>query len=618
MRYVLCLLDAADRGLPEELRRQYDALPQKRGLEFAWRSFDHAAVLTAWDDPWGDPLVVQDGGWIAAGVVRLDNRAEVERWTGLDRVSLAKLTDLAVVLKIVAATGTKRIRDILGDFGFVAWSGATRTAIAAADPLGVKKLFYSERKGLVAFATRAEALVLEERYEPQYLAELIALCPLTPGLTAFAGVRRLPAGTTAALNHGELVERTYWSPDELDTLPFTPALEREAPEAMRNLLAESVKQRLTGDADTWAQLSGGLDSSSIVSVSQWLAGRDEVAHGLAGTVTYVDWQNTDADEREYSDAVAAHWQVPNETIVDPPLWFEPEAPPPHLDTPGASLAFAPRERRLCDIVRRAGGRVLLTGFGSDELFTGTTAFFADWVVRGRLWPAAREMARWAARGRMSFWELAYHNAVQPLIPQALRRRASFDEGRLFPWITAAAAQRYRLEGRTQAVAIGQSRLGRKYRDTLLSRIGVIATELNPGLIDDVLDVRYPFLALPLVEFAMRLPPALCARPHARKWVLREGMRGILPEVVRTRVGKGSSTDLLVRALVAQAERLEPLLQAPLLADLGVIDATQLRTAYETAPYESERDRNLAPDVQVTLMVEAWLRFRCGRWPPGPS
>jgi hypothetical protein len=84
------------------------------------------------------------------------------------------------------------------------------------------------------------------------------------------------------------------------------------------------------------------------------------------------------------------------------------------------------------------------------------------------------------------------------------------------------------------------------------------------------------------------------------------------------VGKGSTTDLLVRALVGQSKPLEPLLQAPILAGLGVVDAKQLRAAYETAPYAAQGDRNLAPDVQNTLMVEAWLRIRTGRWPPGPS
>jgi asparagine synthase (glutamine-hydrolysing) len=617
VRYVLCLLDPADRGLPKELRRQYDALPQKRGLEFAWRNFDHTAVLTAWDDPWGDSLVATQGEWIAVGVARLDNRAELVRWIGHDRSAAAELTDLALVLKVVATTGTKRIRDILGDFAFVAWDPVRRQAIAAADAAGVKKLFYTLEQGRVAFATRAEVLALEDRYEEQNLAELIALCPFTPGLTAFRGVRCLPAGRTARLEQGKLREYTYWSPDEFDQVPFTPALEREGPDQLRELLSQSVRQRLTANGETWAQLSGGLDSSSIVSMAQWLREQGVLQHGVAGTVTFVDWQDTDADEREFASAVTSRWGLPNAAIVDPPLWMDDE-PPPHLDQPSESLIFHPRERRLCNHIARAGGRVLLAGFGSDELFTGTAIFFADWVARGRIWKALTEIARWSALGRGSFWELAWGNAVVPLIPRGLRGAKSTDQGRLLPWIADEADRRFALRHRTFAVSGTNGGFGCQYRREMLTRLRGVGTGLQPGSIGDRLDVRYPFLARPIVEFALRLPPELCARPHARKWVLREAMRGVLPEVIRMRVGKGGVTDLVVRSLTAQSDLLRPLIAEPILAELGIVDPEALRTAFAGAPTGLEDTRNLSPDVQQTLAVEAWLRIRSGRWPPEPS
>jgi asparagine synthase (glutamine-hydrolysing) len=386
---------------------------------------------------------------------------------------------------------------------------------------------------------------------------------------------------------------------------------------LRELLTKSLGQRLSDNGNTWAQLSGGLDSSSIVSLSQSLLERGVTSHGIAGTVTYVDWQDTDADEREYSDAVAARYRVRNEVIVDPPLWTDGESFPPHLDQPRDSLAFYPRERQLCAIVRQSGGRVLLSGVGSDELFTGTTIFFADWVVQGRIREALREMARWAARGRVSFWELTFGNAVLPLIPRVLRHPTSFNEGRLLPWVSETANRRYGLKSRTYSVTGDSGRWGRKYHDSLLGSVRAIASALDAGNIADVLDVRYPFLSRPLIEFALQLPPELCAEPHQRKWVLREAMKGILPEVVRTRIGKGGPTDALVRSLISQHDLLAPLVEAPLLADVGVVDAKRLRTGFETSPQTANTDRELCTDVQNTLMIEAWLRIRSGQWPPGP-
>jgi asparagine synthase (glutamine-hydrolysing) len=162
------------------------------------------------------------------------------------------------------------------------------------------------------------------------------------------------------------------------------------------------------------------------------------------------------------------------------------------------------------------------------------------------------------------------------------------------------------------------RLYHKYNDAIVERVNGISSSLDPGAIGDALEVRYPFLYRPLVEFALRLPPELCARPHARKWVLREAMRGILPEVVRTRVGKGASTDVLVRSLIAQRALLEPLTHNSILAELDLIDEVQFRAAFATAPLEAYSGYELCGDIQATLMVEAWLRIRAGRWPQGLS
>ena len=118
-----------------------------------------------------------------------------------------------------------------------------------------------------------------------------------------------------------------------------------------------------------------------------------------------------------------------------------------------------------------------------------------------------------------------------------------------------------------------------------------------------------------VEFALRLPPELCARPHARKWILREAMRGILPEVVRTRVGKGGPNGRLAWALTGQRSLLAPLLCEPILADIGVIDASRLRSSFDMITRTPDNREKLHNAIHHTLAVEAWLQMRSGRWPP---
>jgi asparagine synthase (glutamine-hydrolysing) len=266
-------------------------------------------------------------------------------------------------------------------------------------------------------------------------------------------------------------------------------------------------------------------------------------------------------------------------------------------------------------VQRAGGRVLLTGFGGDQLFIGNMFFFADWLAAGRVGPVVREMARRAAIGRVSFWNLAYKNALLPLFPRILRDRLVNGEGQVPPWVTPALVRRYDLFSRSCAPLGYAGRIGHKYSDAVASFIDAASANLTVGVLEDALDVRHPYLYRPLVEFALRLPPELCVRPQERKWILREAMRGILPEPVRTRVGKGITYGLLAWSVANQHARLDPLLRDPILAQLGVVDAAQLHAGFAAAQYERERTQKFVyAGVQVTLAVEAWLRVRSGRWP----
>jgi asparagine synthase (glutamine-hydrolysing) len=611
MRYFVLLLDPEGSGVLDTMRPAYETLPRARGLEFEWQTFRQAAVLTAWDDNYGDALVTSDCDSVATGVVRLDNRVEVERW--LDP-SGKVLSDLELVRCTVRQYKAKYVHRLVGDFGFVVWNGAARTALAACDAFSVRKLYYAERSGVIAFASRAEVLALDEQYEPQHFAELVAMCSPSPELCAYAGVRAVPDGCMALLERGQLTIHRYWSASNFEPEGRWLRSEREAAETCRELLAESVRLRLSVNGDTWAQLSGGMDSSVVACMTQWLAGRGKISHGLAGTVTYVDRQGTASDERRYSDAVVARWGLRNEVIVDPPLWVDSQYPPSRTDQPRNHYPFYPRDLRLSTIVRAAGGRVILTGIGGDELFTGYTYFFADWLASGRVWPAVQEMVRRAAVGRVSFWELAYQNAVLPLLPAILRDRLVRAGGHVPAWIPSGVARRYALRKGTFSAAAYAGRIGHKAHHGVLTTLVGLGRLLHPGVMGDTLDVRHPFLYRPLVEFALRLPSEICARPNERKWVLREAMRGILPEVVRTRVGKGSPAELYAWSLAALRTLLDPLVQEPILADLGVIDARKLRAAFDAAPQQAHNTDQRHAMVYTTLAIEAWLQVRSGRWP----
>ena len=590
----------------EEARCGYTAYLRRRGVEPSWHRAGAAWVAVGGHRGAAEPSVTRCKAYTAVGFVRLDNRPDVERWMGSREQGLS---DLDLVVRFLDRQGAAGVPRLLGDFAFVIWDIETREVLAARDALGVRTLYYAEGPHCVAFASRAELLALDERFDLQTLTELAALCSPTANRTAYAGVHAVPPGSTAALRSDRVYTAQFWSPEQFEVTAVAPGRERELCEQFRDLFRQSVQAQLGDSENAWAQLSGGLDSSSVVSMAQWLARTGAVRHGIAGTISWVYRWSTDGDERQYSSALARAVGVTNEVQEDWP-WEDDGASPPLTDEPSPEYLMYARDRRMLRAVRAGGGRVLLTGFGSDQYLLGNMFFFADRVAHGDVWASAREMLRRATIGRVSFWRLAYENAILPLLPASIQRWVI--EGWALPaWIPPALAKRRGLR-HTDEARYYAARPGSKYKGLVMEEMRSLPPSLRRHeILEAELDVRHPFLHRALVEFGLRLPPEMCVQPQARKWVLREAMRGILPEIVRARVGKGANAGAILQSLIQERRRIEPLLVDPLLGQFGCIDPHELRIAYARACSGTAAARFVGSVTEV-LALEAWLRVRSGR------
>jgi len=614
------LLLAHGRGavVPEEVRRPYDRLPRYRGYTARWVHAGSASVLIAGGDSLAAPRIARVGPLLGVGVARLDNPQEVRRWIGQYRPCVS---DLELIVADLACNGYGRIGSYLGDFAFAVWDAVALTLTVARDAFGVKRVFHarprSARSGhpdarLLAAASRADLLALDERYDLAFLLELAALRAPTPGRSAFAGVDAVQPGTVVTLNDARTSTRQFWAaaefqPDER-ARPIRSRAASELCNEFRERFLDGIRARLTGEPDVWSQLSGGLDSSSVVCGAQWLARTDAVAYGVSGTVSWLYRWSTDGDERHFSSIITKHTGVRNELVQDFWSWRPEDGLPPVTDEPNPEHLLHGRERRTRELVEAAGGRVLLTGFGSDHYLLGNMFFFADWIAQGRVRDAMREMLRRAAIGRVSFWNLAYRNALLPLLPATLRRRL-VPGASLPPWIRRSAAESAHIVGTSADDSYAGPR-GLKYAALVQEQMRSIPLGLRRHDLLEGLDVRHPFLYRPLVELGLRLPPEMCVQPHARKWILREAMRGILPEPVRTRVGKGGNLGFVHQALIRERPTIARILDDPLLAQLGCIDPVRLRAGIDEACRTGAEE--LVSAAIYTLAVETWLHVRSGR------
>jgi asparagine synthase (glutamine-hydrolysing) len=555
------------------------------------------------------PVVATLDHFVAVGDARLANRKRLER--ELANRELAGASDVEIALRCFVERGGRGIEQLIGDFALVIWDSHNHCLHLWRDPIGTLPLFFRTSNRQIFVASRASLLTAGHQYDREFIADCLAMGRCVADRTMFGDVSWVPAGHHVRWEQGgRLIADQYWSVESFD--PDGRISLADASVAFREVFQEAVHFSLTGKPDTWSSLSGGLDSSSIVVVAQHLHRIGAVQHGLSGTISLYDTLG-DADERHYSEAVVLETGVRNEVDQFGWPWQDFSSATPVTDLPAQGYAMITSNRRHAATVLSNGGRVFLTGFGADNLMgrEHSMLFLADLLASGRVRECFREAMRWSIVRRASVWRTLWSNAVYPLLPEHLRiRNRSRVQSPIPHWITSAFRKECDFEHRLPAAVVFRAKGRRKYLHQVAFSLAAISKEIYPSLMGDELPLRHPFLYKPLVELLLRLPVAYRVQPRAAKFILRESLRDLLPEVVRTRTSKGGTGTRIYWSLSAEIERIKQLVKEPLLADMGIIDAAALRRALGRA--QRGIGSNFSP-LLMTLSLETWLRMRSGRW-----
>lgn len=543
------------------------------------------------------PGIAHRHGILALGSVRLTDR----RYLGAERRSES---DLDVVVDHYLRRGTAAFRDLIGDFSFVLWDTRANRVVAARDALGVKSLFYLRRGDRIAVGSHLDCFEPTD-FDRDFIGSFLIGLPAATERTIFADVSRLLPGHFLVAEPGRIRTEAYWSPDEFEAQDRV-VDERAAVAEFRELFDDAVAAQLEDGQPAWSQLSGGLDSSSIVVVAEQLAMRGRVP-GLLGTQTVVDTLS-EGDETRYSDVVAARCRLPNERVTDYWAWQAGSEGPPSFADPRPFLPFYTRDQAMRDMVRRGGGRVLLSGYGADNYLAGSYCYIADLVRTGRLREAAGQLTDLAVATRRSFYDMTRRHVMTHLAPAWFRRRVAARDMSLPAWFEPEFAAGHGLRERLIGV-VGPRRRG-VFADRQAAEIGTIDLSLERGVFEDGLEVRYPFLHRPLVEYCLQLPVGLRFRPNRPKWILREAVGPALPDSVRNRQGKGGIDGRVVWSFERERPVLEALIAQSKLVDLGCLSGSRLAAAFSEARAGRQSSVGL---LFLALSLETWFAVRSGWW-----
>ena len=461
-------------------------------------------------------------------------------------------SDTEVVLAAFLRWGPDCVARFNGQFAFALFDPRDRSLWLARDRVGILPLHYAHtRDGGLAFASEAKALVAggfaEPRLDGRGVKQAIQLWAPVPPRTCVDGVSALPPAMLARFKDGRLELRQYWSVD-LGQRADPSASEAALVDELGALLSDAVRLRLRADVPVAAYLSGGIDSSVLCALAQ---------RQLGGTLSTfsVAFEDQAYDESPFQREVAKALETRHHTVTATAASVGELLPAVvrHAEQVLVRAAPAPLFTRSAD-VRASGGKVVLTGEGSDEILLGYD-LYAETRVR-QFWardPKSR-MRPALFRRLYPYLQLGAQGdaMLQHVFGEGLDQPNALGFSHLLRWTAAARVFRLFAPDFARSVADEDPRaaaiatLPAAARDwtplaraqhlemhTLLASY-LLAAQGDRMLMGNSVEGRFPFLDHRLVEFAARLPVRMKLRGLTGKWILRRFARGLVPDAILDR------------------------------------------------------------------------------------
>lgn len=459
-------------------------------------------------------------------------------------------SDTEVLLAAFLRWGAGSLERLNGQFAFAIFDPRDRALWLARDRVGVLPLQYALGPGGLAFASEAKALVAagfaSGAVDPRGVKQALQLWAPLPPRTCLEGVRALPPATVARFADGALELRRWWALD-LAAEP-EPMDDAAAEERLGALLEDSVRLRLRADVPVAAYLSGGVDSSVVAAIAQRQLG------GALSTFS-VEFDDPAYDEGPFQRAVARALETRHHAVVAGGERVAGALPDVVAHAEQVLVRAAPAPLlALSRAVRDQGGRVVLTGEGSDEILLGYD-LFAETRVRSfwarrpgsrlrpallrRLHPYLPLRAQGDAVLRAVFG-VGLEAPAAPAFSHLVRWTASARLWRLLSEeASAAAADEDPVAAAVATLppgAAGWPPLARAQAlemETLLAGY-LLAAQGDRMLLASGVEGRFPYLDHRLVDLAARLPLRQKLRGLVGKWVLRRYARARVPDAVAAR------------------------------------------------------------------------------------
>lgn len=489
-------------------------------------------------------------GWVVFNG-EIYNFRELRNELVKEGVTFHTQSDTEVLLQMYRKYGPDMLERLNGIFALAIWDETRRHLFCARDPLGTKPFYWTQAGGRFLFASEVKVLLglpgVEARVNPQALAQHLTYVWCPSPASAFRDIRKLEPGHRMWVDaEGRVTaDESYftWDYREDDSLPLSARIE-----ATRDQVLSAVRRQLVSDVPVGLFLSGGLDSSAIAAAYRRAAPEAKIDAFCSVTEAGEGF----VQDLPYARKVAHHLGIRLHTIevdrLDLDRW---RALLWHLEEPQADPAIHHVDQ-IARMARAQGLKVLLSGAGGDDLFSGYRRH--QLIAQERLRMALPAFAR---RG------LSRIGKALPRGSSFLRRSGKALDGMeldtphriasLFEWLAPEVVGDLlgRPPDRAPRESLARSLASLRPGTSPLNQMLFMETrgflpDHNLNYTDKLsmahgVETRVPLLDLALVAYANALPANDKLRGTTAKWIFKKAMEPLLPHdvIYRPKAGFGA-------------------------------------------------------------------------------
>lgn len=451
--------------------------------------------------------------------------------------------DTEVIVHLYEEKKENCLEFLNGMFAFCIWDRKNKKIFLARDRLGIKPLYYSLNNKGISFASELKSLVQNPPISKDLCKEAITdyftLGYILSPKTIFKDINSLSPGHFLTVSNGIVKENRYWD------LQFTDrnfADENDILKEFSDVLSSSVKRHMISDVPLGAFLSGGIDSSTVLSLMQ--------AQGSADVKTFSIIVNEKGwDEGRYIKTAKDHFETEHyESVVDlnilkllpKAVWYN--------DEPFADSSSIPTF--IVSNLARKKVKVALSGDGGDENLAGYPSYIADkmaFFINSIPGLGLLSLLQKPASLLIKNQKIAkfFYGLKYPLQKAHYFWRILFDDRErefLFSKDFVNPTTKY------DPYSEFEKHLKNCNGNTFLQKATYI--DIKTWLADDILkkvdrasmanslEVRVPFLDYKLVEFCASVPDSLKLKGFNSKYILKKSMKGIIPDIIINRKKRG--------------------------------------------------------------------------------